>query len=85
MGDGDSPGTHYRANGSGLVKLSARGLDELKSLLAVLEQEPGFAELRMADLFNRLIQEGKRVSVQYIRGHWVDVDDIKDVSQASGF
>lgn len=69
----------------GLLKLSSRGMKILQEILTDLSCNKEFKQLRMADLFNELIDRGHKIHVNYIVGHWLDVDDIKDLSIASGF
>lgn len=69
----------------GLLVVSANGLNILKDLLAELSRGEGFASMRMSELFNELISRGHPVRAQYIHGHWLDVDDIKDFSMAQDF
>ena len=40
---------------------------------------------RLPDLLNRLVAGGHRVRVQYITGHWLDVDDSFDLAKARNF
>jgi len=69
----------------GLFVVSSNGIIILQNLLIELSQNDNFKQLRMSDLFNELINRGNRIRVQYIHGHWLDVDDIKDFSMAHGF
>ncbi len=69
----------------GLMKLSAEGLDAVKAALAELRKRPDFAKLRMAELLNELVRAGRTVKVQYVRGHWLDVDDVTDLGAAGSF
>jgi phosphoenolpyruvate phosphomutase len=69
----------------GLLKLSSHGLSILQGTLADLSSLDNFKQVRMADLFNELIKRGHEIKVLYVRGHWVDVDDIKDLSAAGAF
>ena len=76
-------GTH--GEWMGLLKLSAKGLKAVQGVVAELSKRPDFNKLRMAELFNELVRQGHPVKVQYIRGHWLDVDDISDLSAAGSF
>jgi phosphoenolpyruvate phosphomutase len=69
----------------GLAKFSARGVQVVRDALASLAARPDFGRLRLSDLFNALCADGHCVRVQYIRGHWLDIDDIKDLGKASLF
>ena len=39
----------------------------------------------MIDLFERLSQAGVEIRVEYISGHWLDVDNSSDLSDAQNF
>ena len=69
----------------GLVKTTAHGSETLRGALAALAGEPGFAQMRLDDLFRRLLADGAPVSVLYITGHWLDVDNLDDLAQAQAF
>lgn len=69
----------------GLLKLSSRGLSCLQEMLADLANTNELKKMRMSDLFNKLRESGKQIHVIYTRGHWLDVDDLQDLSDASGF
>ncbi len=69
----------------GLLKLSPHGLRILQETLADMSSRDGFKQVRMADLFNELIKRGNEIKVLYVRGHWIDIDDIKDLNAAGAF
>ena len=50
-----------------------------------LAADDGFRTMRMADLFRLLVAKGTKIEVVYVRGHWLDVDDMHDVVAASNF
>ena len=81
----DLPDSSIHGEWMGLVKLSPNGLSYLQEMLADMAGTEELKRLRMADLFNKLRQRGKQIQVIYMRGHWLDVDDLKDLSDASGF
>ncbi len=68
----------------GLLKMSAAGLAQLKSIGKEIAGGASFRTMRMADLFTVLLERGKKVEVVYVRGHWLDVDDLHDVVAAAG-
>jgi phosphoenolpyruvate phosphomutase len=39
----------------------------------------------MIELFSRLIEAGQPIRVIYVTGHWLDVDDAKDLAAAKSF
>ena len=53
-------------------------LDQLRS-------EPGFEGMAVPDLINRLIENGHAPQVQYISGHWMDINNVQDLARASDF
>lgn len=79
----DLPKEETHGEWIGLLKLSASGLTQLKALGK--ENPEAYRKMRMADLFNLLVEKGKKVEVVYVRGHWLDVDDMHDVVAASNF
>ena len=69
----------------GLLKLSAAGVVQLRDALGALTDPDVLPTMRMAEVFDLLMAGGKQVEVVYIRGHWLDVDDLHDVVAASNF
>ncbi|MGQ0677364.1 MAG: phosphoenolpyruvate mutase [Rhodospirillales bacterium] len=69
----------------GLVKLSEAGSALVRGELRALRAEGKLDKADMPDLFNRLVAAGHRVRVQYITGHWLDVDDAFDLAKARNF
>jgi len=69
----------------GLLKLSGAGLAILQNILSELSVNESFRRLRMVELFAELIKRNHKIRVVYIHGHWVDIDDIKDLGQAGSF
>ena len=69
----------------GLAAFSSKGLAVLKSVLASLAKEKDFSQMRMADVFKKLLTDGNTIRVVYVNGHWLDVDDIKDFTEAGVF
>ncbi len=69
----------------GLFKVSQTGAKALREILKEMSTMDGFKTFRMADIFNRLMEKGNEIRVVYITGHWMDVDDPQDYSEASVF
>jgi NDP-sugar pyrophosphorylase family protein len=65
--------------------MTAGGASQLRELGAAITNRGRLRSMRMADVFDLLIANGMRVEVVYIRGHWLDVDDLHDVVAASSF
>jgi phosphoenolpyruvate phosphomutase len=68
----------------GLLKMTGAGVVQLRQL-AESVSDSQLRTMRMADVFDLLIANGKGVEVVYVRGHWLDVDDMHDVVAASNF
>jgi phosphoenolpyruvate phosphomutase len=69
----------------GLFKVTSRAADVLRKILENLAGRDDFKELRMSDLFNEIIAQGEEIRVVYIKGHWLDIDDLHDLSEANIF
>jgi phosphoenolpyruvate phosphomutase len=69
----------------GLTKTTAHGSAAIRSVLAELSTRADFRKLRFDDLFQHLIANGNSVQVLYITGHWLDVDNLDDLSRAQAF
>ena len=69
----------------GLMKMNSRGSAKVKAALEELGGRPDFRKLRFDDLFKHLLEQEQRVQVLYITGHWLDVDDLEDLSRAQTF
>ncbi len=69
----------------GLARASAEGARSIRDALHELRGQPGFERMRMDDLFRRLLDAREPISIQYITGHWLDVDDLEDLSAANTF
>jgi phosphoenolpyruvate phosphomutase len=69
----------------GLMKMNSRGTAQVKAALQELASRADFRKLRFDDLFKHLLERQQRVQVLYITGHWLDVDDLDDLSRAQAF
>ena len=71
---------------TGLMKVSQQGQLGLRETLNTLlcsdkVQQQG----RMPTLINELIARGYRVHVLYVKGHWLDIDQVEDLFKAESF
>lgn len=80
----ESSATPVHGEWMGIMKTSPAGLNDLKKFLKVLSADE-LKKMRMAELLNRLVDSGRSVSVIYTRGHWLDIDELKDVMAAANF
>lgn len=66
----------------GLLKMSARGVRQVREVLDSMAAEGTLPHANMADLLQRLIAMGQRPQVVYVTGHVTDVNDVFDLAQA---
>ena len=69
----------------GLLRVRGEGRAALLSALDTLRQRDDFATLGMPDLLNQLVADGHAPQVQYISGHWMDLNDMSDLQRAEDF
>ena len=69
----------------GMLRVQGNGLNWLNDSLAELQQQKNFATLTIPDLLNHLVGKGHPIHVQYIHGHWLDVNIIADIDRAGDF
>lgn len=76
-----------RVNGEwiGLLKTTPQGATALRRSLEELSVRPDFRRLQLDDLFNQLVRSGTPVKVVFVTGHWLDVDNLEDLSEAQTF
>jgi len=69
----------------GMLKVNSSGRQWLEEALQELQARDDFGSLTMLDLINYLVQQGKKIHVHYINGHWLDVNSLDDIDRASDF
>lgn len=69
----------------GLAMFSARGAGILCATLDELSAAGRLSKMPMVSVFSELIQKGHKIKVEYIHGHWLDIDNLDDVSDAYTF
>ena len=69
----------------GLLRAKGESLNILLKTLEKMKGEPGFEASGLPDLINRLIKEGCAPQVQYINGHWMDINRPEDLLRADDF
>ncbi len=65
----------------GLWKVNTTGSKAVKETLDRMSKQDGFKQKRMADFFNEL-SKTCTVAVKYIRGSWLDIDDVVALQKA---
>jgi phosphoenolpyruvate phosphomutase len=69
----------------GMLRASGEGRAHLLEALGQLSTEDGFAGMGVPDLINRLVDNGHPPQVQYISGHWMDINNLDDLQRAAAF
>ncbi len=69
----------------GMLKVSRKGLAQLKVVLGALRARPDFDTLDVPQLLNALIDDGAKIEVLYVHGHWRGVNDLEDFRRAADF
>jgi len=74
----------YQIHGQwiGLLKTNSKGSQIINSELKKLSNKKTFSSLTIPDLFNILIKKKKKISVLYIAGQWLNVNDAFDLAEA---
>ena len=81
----DLPPDQVSGEWIGLLKTTPRGTAAVQAALKALSAKPDFSQLQFQDLFKELLRAGQPVKIVYITGHWLDVDNLDDLSQAQAF
>ena len=69
----------------GMMRVRGAGIDKLLNSLDKLKSAPDFEKMGMPDLINALIEGGNPPQVQYVSGHWMDINNIDDLQRAADF
>ncbi|MGA9575805.1 MAG: hypothetical protein WBS20_17825, partial [Lysobacterales bacterium] len=56
-----------------------------RSAMKTLKKDTRFKNLGMPDLLNQLIADGHAPQVQYVNGHWMDINNLGDLYRAGTF
>lgn len=80
-----APAAETDGESIGLVKLTAAGAEAVAREIAAMETEGKAKKASLPDLLARLLAKGQKIGVQYIAGHWLDVDNVADLARARNF
>ena len=69
----------------GMLRVSGNGKTALLNALDELRVQEDFAGLGIPDLLNHLVAAGQQIQVQYISGHWLDINNLDDLQRANEF
>lgn len=81
----DSLGREPDGRWIGMLRMAGKGAEYLRSALDTLQQREDFTRLGLPDLLNQLVADGHAPQVQYINGHWMDINDLDDLERAGAF
>lgn len=79
------PNEKYDGEWIGVMKLSPKAATLTRNFIEEHKNEASFKEMDIRDLINHFIATDVKVKIQYISGHWVDVNNISDVTLANEF
>ena len=68
-----------------MLRVCGEGKARLVQALEELRSEGQFEDRSVPDLINRLVENGHAPQVQYISGHWMDINNLEDLQRAGDF
>ncbi len=69
----------------GMLRANGAGKTYLLEALSQLQSDKDFVNKEIPDLINRLVENGHAPQVQYISGHWMDINNLDDLQRAGDF
>ena len=69
----------------GMMRVAGEGVKHLRAAMKTLKKGGRFKSLGMPDLLNQLIADGHAPQVQYVNGHWMDINNLGDLYRAGTF
>jgi phosphoenolpyruvate phosphomutase len=69
----------------GMLRAKGPGREYLLEALEQLRADQAFASMGVPDLLNRLVMNGHAPQIQYISGHWMDINNMEDLQRAADF
>jgi phosphoenolpyruvate phosphomutase len=69
----------------GMLRVRGEGMVHLVEALEQLRIEERFEDCSVPELINRLVENGHAPQVQYISGHWMDINNLEDLQRAGDF
>jgi len=80
-----SPNEIYDGEWIGVLKSNPKGSEAIAASLEELSGKPDFKKMKMADLLSDLISKKIKINVLYIDGHWLDIDNVRDLPLSSKY
>lgn len=81
----ESQGRQADGRWIGMMRVAGQGVEYLRSAMQTLKQAENFNCLGVPDLLNQLIKDGHAPQVQYVNGHWMDINNLGDLYRAAEF
>ena len=81
----ESQGRQADGRWIGMMRVAGQGVEYLRSAMQTLKQAENFNRLGVPDLLNQLIKDGHAPQVQYVNGHWMDINNLGDLERAGAF
>jgi len=69
----------------GLLRSTEAGTAAIKKALNDMSKREDFDSLHLYHLLNLLVEQGHKIRVLYIAGHWLDIDNLDDLAKAQSF
>jgi len=69
----------------GLLRIRGEGKLQVLGALETLKAQANFEQLGLPDLINQLIADQHPPQVQFISGHWMDINNLDDLQRAGEF
>jgi phosphoenolpyruvate phosphomutase len=68
-----------------MMRVAGKGVEHLHAAIKTLKKGGRFNTLGMPDLLNQLVADGHAPQVQYVNGHWMDINNLGDLYRAGTF
>ena len=69
----------------GMMRVAGQGGQQLRCALETLQRRQDFDTLGIPELLNQLVLDGHSPQVQYVNGHWMDINNLDDLERAGTF
>jgi len=69
----------------GMMRVAGNGGQQLRLAIEALQLRDDFNTLGIPDLLNQLVKDGHAPQVQYVNGHWMDINNLGDLERAGTF
>ncbi len=69
----------------GMMRVAGQGVEHLRAAMRTLKKGGDFNTLGVPDLLNQLVADGHAPQVQYVNGHWMDINTLGDLYRAGTF